>query len=215
MTKVTIICSTEAHPVYSRLRNWVDSEVNPYQASLVKTASEATGGGDLLFLVSCSEIVSRAARKHFQHTLVLHASDVPKGRGWSPHVWDILKGKDRIVLSLLEAADGVDTGRIWRKKEIQLDGTELYDEINALLFDAEIELIEWACANFNDVQPVEQSGIADYYKRRNREDSRLDPDKTISQQMNLLRVCDPDRFPAFFDCKGQRYTIRIQKENKE
>ena len=68
------------------------------------------GRGDILFLVSCSEIVKKDIRMKFRHTLVLHASSLPKGRGWSPHIWEILNGADQIVISLLEAEDKIDSG---------------------------------------------------------------------------------------------------------
>ena len=40
--------------------------------------------GDILFLISCSERIGDAYRQKYRHVLVLHASDLPKGRGWSP-----------------------------------------------------------------------------------------------------------------------------------
>ena len=44
-----------------------------------------------------------------------------------------------------------------------------------------------------------------------RQDSRLDPHRPIADQFDLLRVADPDRFPAFFDLRGHRYLVRIEK----
>jgi methionyl-tRNA formyltransferase len=51
-----------------------------------------------------------------------------------------------------------------------------------------------------------------YYRRRTPEDSRLDPQRSIAEQFDLLRVVDPDRFPAFFDLCGHRYVVRIEKQ---
>ena len=41
-------------------------------------------------------------------------------------------------------------------------------------------------------------------------DSRLDPDDTIAQQFNLLRVVDNERYPAFFELLGRRYILKIE-----
>ena len=135
----------------------------------------------------------------FQQCLVLHASDLPKNRGWSPHVWSILNGENDITLSLLEAEDKVDMGRIWKKAKIKLNGTELYDEINQKLFEGELQLISWACKNLSCVTPTQQdSSAANYLPKRTAKDSELDISKSLESQFDLLRVCDPNRFPAFF-----------------
>ena len=73
-------------------------------------------GGEILFLVSCNEIIGKDVRDRYMATLVIHASDLPKGRGWSPHIWQIIEGKKEIMVSLLEAEDAVDSGAIWAKK---------------------------------------------------------------------------------------------------
>ena len=40
----------------------------------------------------------------------------------------------------------------------------------------------------------------------------IDPDKTIAEQFDLMRVCDPDRYPAYFNYLGYKYVIRIEKQ---
>jgi hypothetical protein len=40
-------------------------------------------------------------------------------------------------------------------------------------------------------------------------DSRLDPDKSLRDQFNLLRVSDPVSYPAFFELNGRRFEISI------
>jgi methionyl-tRNA formyltransferase len=54
-----------------------------------------------------------------------------------------------------------------------------------------------------------QAGEPTWYARRRAADSRLDPDRTLAQQFDLLRVVDNDRYPAFFDLRGHRYRLRI------
>src|SRR5690606_15843919 len=122
------------------------------------------------------------------------------GRGWSPHIWDILAGADRLTVTLLEAADKVDSGDIWRKVAVPLEGHELAHEINAKLFAAELELMEFAVATAGTVQPAPQdaSVAPPYPPRRTPAMGELDPHKTIAEQFDLLRVADPDRYPAFF-----------------
>lgn len=211
--KIVVICSNQSHPVYTYLLHWQEENKHLYQIELITSANLIENGGDILFLVSCTEIVEKSTRDLFDYSLVLHASDLPKGRGWSPHVWEIINGAPSITLSLLSAENGVDTGDIWKKKVIHLDGGELFNEINHKLFEAELELMSWACKNISSAspQPQKDDALVDYYRRRGPEDSELDVDASIRSQFNLMRVCDPDRFPAFFLINGKKYYIRLEK----
>ena len=212
MLRVTLICSDKNHPVFKYLEMWKEVNSKKYIIDLFTSINEVSARGNILFLVSCTEIVKTRHRELFDHTLVLHASDLPKNRGWSPHIWAVINGESKIVLSLLEAEDKVDTGRIWKKIDIQLDGTELYDEINKKLFDAELLLLSWACENINSVKPKAQDEIAsNYLRKRTPEDSELNINQSLKEQFNQLRVCDPERFPAYFYINGCKYKIKVEK----
>lgn len=173
-------------------------------------------GGDLLFLISCTDIIPGEDRSRYSACLVLHASDLPRGRGWSPHIWQLIDGAGGITLSLLEAEDAVDSGRIWHQCYIPVPRHALWHEINDLLFQAEIDLMTFAVENFDTISPVEQSHErASYYRRRTPSDSEIDPGRTIAEQFDLIRVCDPQRFPAYFQHRGHRYVLKLEKQNGE
>ncbi|MDK2801329.1 MAG: hypothetical protein PWQ70_2948 [Clostridiales bacterium] len=180
----------------------------------VHDVSEITGG-DFVFYLSCGQIVPKAILIKNKHNLVVHGSDLPKGRGWSPLTWQILEGKNEIPITLFEAAEQVDTGVIYLQEFMSLEGNELIDEIREKLY----ECTERLCLRFIEQYPaiLEKSRIQEgeptYYRRRKPEDSKLDPDKTIREQFNLLRVVDNERYPAFFELYGCKYVIKIFKEN--
>lgn len=214
--KIAIICSDVSHPVYGYLSEWVKANTDKYDINLLTSITHVQNAGDILFLISCSEIVSKTTRDLFKYTLVLHASDLPKGRGWSPHIWDVLNGSDHLTLSLLNAEDSVDTGDIWQQMIIPLNGSELFDEINHKLFNAELKLMSWACQNIDSVKPYKQTDLkSTYHRKRKPADSEINVDESIRSQFNLLRVCDPNRFPAFFYINGCKYNIRLEKVNEE
>ena len=48
--------------------------------------------------------------------------------------------------------------------------------------------------------------------RRTPASSQLDLEKTLGEQLDLLRVCDPERYPAFVERNGQRFYLTISKE---
>ena len=214
--KISILCSDPLHPVVDSLNDWVESMiVKQHMVSLVFNKAELPGG-DILFLVSCSQMVGDYERTKYKSTLVLHAGDLPKRRGWSPHIWAILDGENEITVSLLEASEPVDTGLIWLKTSFLLEGHELLDEINKKLFDAEIFLMTCAVDESRDINPSEQVGDSGkYMKKRTPADSEIDPEKTISEQFNLLRIVDSNRYPAFFYHRGCKYQLKIEKVKSE
>jgi methionyl-tRNA formyltransferase len=210
--RVSILCSSHEHPIYPRLQAWMEGWRGQHEIELVERCADLyREGGDILFRISCHEIIPPEIRQRYRACLVVHASDLPKGRGWSPLVWQILEGKNVITVSLLEAADAVDSGAIWHKVQIHFEGHELCDEIHAALFDAELKLMAFALENMELVHPVPQQGEASYYLRRTPEDSRLDIRRSIADQFDLLRIADNAHYPAFFDFRGHRYQIILNK----
>lgn len=208
--RISIFCSDPAHPVMPWLSSLVTRKCKDHEIAIKKLSSELKGG-DILFLVSCHEVIKRDLRDKFLKTLVIHASDLPSGRGWSPHTWQILEGKSTIAISLLNAEDTVDTGDIWKKVFVTFEGHELFDEINRVIFNAEIDLMDWAIENCMTAQPFPQSGDASYYRKRTPTDSRLDPKLSIESQFDIMRVADPERYPAFFELRNHKYKIVLEK----
>ena len=211
--KISVVCSDHSHPVYLPIKGWCDKQTLSHIVELVTCVSELSGG-DLLFLISCSEIVPKHIRDCYRASLVIHASDLPSGRGWSPLIWQILEGRSRIAVSLLEAEDAIDSGPLWKKLWLEFNGTELYDELNDALFAAELDLMDFAVANINNVKPIPQNNVGvSWYSRRRPEDSKLDPHLSLAEQFDLLRVSDPNRYPAHFEYRGKYYDIIIKKRD--
>ena len=214
--KASILISDLNHPIMPLLDTWIAKESENGHEIGTFTDKKDLSSGDILFLISCGQILNLVDRQKFKKTLVLHASDLPDGRGWSPHIWAILSGVRKIVVSLLEAEQQVDTGAIWRKKVFYLDGTELYDEINEKLFKTELSLMTYALLNFHSVNPIPQPAHnKPHYPRRKPGNSELDIHKTLAEQFDLLRVADPDRYPAFFEYKNRKYICRLEAFDDE
>jgi methionyl-tRNA formyltransferase len=211
MLDVKILCTDPRHPVNAWLDAWAAANTHRATVGVWRDWRELPGGGDFLFLVSCHQIIGRATRVKFRHTLVLHASDLPRGRGMSPHIWQILEGEQRIVVSLINAEDELDRGDIWHQMTIEFDGTELHDEIHAKLFDAEVALMTWALDHCDSSSPRPQSGTSTFYRKRSPTDSAIDPNRPLAESFDLLRVADPERYPAFFEHRGAKYRIRIDR----
>jgi methionyl-tRNA formyltransferase len=171
---------------------------------------------DFCFCLSYSKILPAKVRANFKHTLVVHESNLPDGRGWAPMTWQILNGSNHIAVTLLEAVDAVDAGPIYLQEWIELNGTELNYEWRKLQAEATKRL----CTEWIDTYPAvlnlarQQVGVESFYARRRPKDSKLDVEKSLTSQFNLLRVVDNNYYPAFFEIYGKRFEIRVNtREN--
>ena len=211
---ISILNTSDKHPINDHLSRWICLNNSDHSISLCRSKAELMGG-DILFLVSCYEILGINETSKFKKSLVIHASDLPVGRGWSPYVWEILNGASKITVSLIEVAEKVDSGDIWKKVSINIPKEALFDEINELLFDAEIELMDYAVENFETVTPVPQANIeSTHWQKRVPNDSEINIKKSFEQQFDLIRVCDFNRYPAFFYINGKKFKLKLEKMNE-
>ena len=169
--------------------------------------------GDFCFYLSCGQIVPASILSQYQHNLVVHESDLPKGKGWSPLSWQILEGENKIAVTLFEAAKKVDSGRVYAQEWLKFDGHELIDELREAQARATRNLCKRFVSEYPGIlaQAREQVGEESFYSRRNPAASKLSTEQSIAEQFALLRIVDNDRYPAFFDHEGYEYKIAVQK----
>ncbi len=171
---------------------------------------------DIRMLLSFGAIVSPDVLATAKSNIVVHGSALPEGKGWSPWSWQILEGRDRLALTLLEAVAGVDAGPIYDQRWITLAGHELIDEWQAKQAEITLSMCEDFVLRFPKVleEGREQSGVESIYPRRRASDSRLDPERTLASQFGLLRVVDNKRYPAFFEYAGHVYELTVAKKGR-
>ncbi len=185
------------------------------RATLYKNHSEINGNYDVLFILSYHEIIPTRKLKMNKHNVVIHASLLPKGKGWAPLFWRVLEGQKTIPFTMFEAEEGVDSGNIYMVKNLNLTGYELNPELREkqanLTLKMSVEFIE----NYDKYKtPKKQHGEESFYTKRTSEQSELNVDKSLREQFNLLRVVNNEEYPAFFKLDGQRYILKIEQNNQ-
>lgn len=198
-----------ALPHAKKLRDLLSSN---HEVCLIHSQDEIMPGEIAIFL-SCEKLVKADILKKNRHNLVAHASPLPQGKGWSPLTWQILAGMNDITISLFEAAEKVDAGPIYDQAVMHFEGHELIDEMQDEMGRRINELIIKFVDRYPENKGIEQSGDEFFYKRRSKEDSELDPQKTIADQFNLLRIVHNEKYPAFFKLNGKKYILKIFKSD--
>ncbi len=179
---------------------------------LLSDSKDIPHANDVAFLLSCEKKVTSEILHRSRSNIVVHASELPKGKGMSPLTWQILEGKNRIPITLFEAVEAIDAGPVYIIGYVDFIGNELLHEMQN---SVGVKIMEMCETFLNDWPQILSNGIAQngepsFYKKRTPGDSRLDPQKSLSEQFNLLRVVDNDRYPAFFEWNGRRYNLKIE-----
>lgn len=174
---------------------------------IFKTA-DSIQHGNVMFILSCDKILKKNFLEYHDNNIVIHASDLPKGKGWSPWTWEIESGATSITLTLFEADEKLDSGDWYIKTKCPLNGYELIDDIRDKLIHTQIDMIETYLRTY-PVESVEQSGIETFYPKRNTSNQKLNIDSSLRELFNHLRVCDNERYPAYFYMDDQKYILKI------
>ncbi len=208
--KITLLTATSSwlnkyhHSLTSQL------EKRGHEVRLIHSKKDLEQG-DVLFMLSCFELINSAHLALHRNNIVIHESLLPQGKGWSPASWQILENQNTIHLSLFEAVEALDAGDIYFTDKLELNGSELADEWREKLAELKIMMCLRYIDEYNHLTASPQSGEESFYPRRRPSDCQLDIDQSIREQFNLLRIVDNDHYPAFFEMQGERYVIKITK----
>lgn len=213
VTRVTLLVNNPEAWVRPLAKKFVASLPERYRPSYVEQTAEVPEG-DVAFFLGCSRIVPPEVLRRNRHNLVVHGSDLPLGRGSSPIPWQVLEGKNRIPIVLFEAAEALDAGPVYFRDVIELDGTELLDEIHQKTWGRTEALIARFLERYPDVSATPQVGASSEYRKRTAADDELDPRHTLETLFDHLRIVDNERYPAWFRHRGQKYILKISKDGK-
>lgn len=184
---------------------------DPYFSYFTEARQLKKGG--ILFLLSCDRLLPPKMLLLHEHNIVIHESDLPKGRGWSSLTWQVEKGKNKIPITLFEADEKCDAGDYYIKDTVVLDGTELVEEIRQKQVQKTIEMID-TYLRLYPMKPKPQKGKAQYFRKRVARDNELNINRSIKSQLNKIRVADNKRYPLYFRFKGKKFILRISRQEE-
>jgi len=193
---------------------WVENLKNilaeSHEVSLTYDAKEIRKG-DFSFFLGCTKIVPGEYLKRNKLNLVVHESDLPFGKGWSPVAWQVLKGVSTIPVVLFEATEDLDSGPIYLRDTMVLNGTELLPEIREKQGEKTLQMVLEFLKKWPELNPVEQQGDSVVFRRRTEQDDKLDTNKTIEEHFDQLRIVHNEKYPAWFEFGGRKYKIKIYR----
>jgi methionyl-tRNA formyltransferase len=131
--------------------------------------------------------------------IVFHMTDLPYGRGGSPLQNLIVRGHDSTMLSALRVASGIDTGDIYLKRPLSLEGTatSIFNRA-ALIIEKMIEIILE-----QQLVPIPQQGSVTSFSRRKPEDSNMESINDLTKVYDYIRMLDAPDYPKAFIATDQ------------
>ena len=146
-------------------------------------------------------------------TIIFHSTPLPFGRGGSPIQNMILKGFSKTKICAIQAKDEMDSGNIFLKKNLSLEGSA--NEIYIRMYSIILEMIKLLTRN-KLPKAIPQKGKIVVFNRRNEKESYVDFSSfKIDKIYDYIRMLDLDyrKFPKAFTRLG-RYKLIFSKVKK-
>jgi methionyl-tRNA formyltransferase len=145
---------------------------------------------DKIFIPHWSHIIPREIFEKYT-CIVFHMTDLPFGRGGSPLQNLIVNGHSTTKISAIKVEQGLDTGDVYLKKALGLDGTatEIFHRASTIIRNMIQDIIK------NNIQPSPQVGDIVEFKRRKPADSNIFDVNTLEKVYDYIRMLDCEGYP--------------------
>lgn len=140
----------------------------------------------------------------------VHASLLPKYRGAAPIPWAIMKGEKKTGITTMLMDEGLDTGDILLREEIDIRHDDTAETLSKRLAETGAALLIETLKKIEEdsLKPLPQTGIPSYAPPLRKEDGRIDWSGTAEDIYNFVRGMYP--WPCAY-CYLKNERIKITK----
>ena len=165
---------------------------------------------DYIVVVAFGQLIKDILLDNFKDRIInLHPSLLPLYRGASPMQFTLLNGDEKTAATAMLIEKAMDSGDILIQREMDIDPSDDYFDLEDKLGKIGAEAIRDALLNFDKVYEnriVQDDEKATYCTKIDKEMGRIDWNKTSRQILDQIRALVG--FPvAFFDYKGQNAKV--------
>ena len=166
MKKVSILVDHKSWILkYARLLFKEIKKLN-YSVTFARKHSEIKKG-DILFILGCKNLLNKSVLIKNKFNLVIHESNLPKGKGMNPVSNQILKKKKKIICSMFNATQKMDNGPIVLKDSFEVKKNDFYEDWRLKQGMTTIKM----CLKFLNLKSIvlkKQKGKSTYFKKLNK-----------------------------------------------
>ena len=165
---------------------------------------------DYIVVVAFGQLIKNILLDNFKDKIInLHPSLLPLYRGASPMQFTLLNGDEKTAATAMLIEKAMDSGDILIQREMDIDPSDDYFDLEDKLGKIGAEAIRDALLNFDQVYEnriVQDDDKATYCTKIDKEMGRIDWNRTSRQILDQIRALVG--FPvAFFDYKGQNAKV--------
>lgn len=126
--------------------------------------------------------------------VIFHMTDLPYGRGGSPLQNLIANGIYQTKISALRCEAEIDSGPIYIKKPLLLEGKaqDIYQQANLIIEEMIVEIIQ------KKLVPIPQEGEIVSFSRRTKEQSNIAHLHELNKIYDYIRMLDAEHYPKAF-----------------
>lgn len=149
---------------------------------------------EYVFFPHWSWLIPKEIHENFE-CVVFHETNLPFGRGGSPIQNLIEMGYTKTKITAFRAAEGLDAGPVYLKRDLSLDGSaaEIFNRAADIVFNDMIpEIIR------SKLKPVPQQGEVVRFKRRTLEQSDISHIRDIDTIYDHIRMLNAEGYPPAF-----------------
>ena len=144
-----------------------------------------------------------------------HETPLPEGKGNSPIQWTVFNKRPNLTVTAFKATEGMDAGAILYQYNIPFSSSDtleiLDNKRNIGIKKCFSEILGELKQGYIVLRT--QTGQDSISQRRTPEDSELEPNEAFLNLWDKIRVCDNNKFPAFFKLKGKKIIIKYKVED--
>ena len=139
--------------------------------------------------------------------LNIHASLLPRWRGAAPIQRCIEAGDKKSGVTIMQIAEGLDTGDMLLKGETTIDKNMTGEELHDALMNIGADLISEVLADIKKYPPQKQDdNLACYAQKLEKEECKIDFNQPTEKLYNKIRAFNP--YPAmYFEYESERFKI--------
>ena len=170
---------------------------------------------DLFVTVAFGQLLSKEIIDIPPYGIInVHASLLPKYRGSSPIQWAIIKGETVTGVTIMQTAEGLDTGDILYTEKLSINPFDnagsMFEKLGALGARTLVEYLELLESGKAPAPTPQREEEASYYPMLKKSDGRIDWSNSADDVRNKMRGVTP--WPGAFTKMGDK-TVKITTPN--
>jgi len=146
-----------------------------------------------IFIPHWSFVIPKNIHKNYE-CILFHMTDLPYGRGGSPLQNLIKRGYHDTKISAIRVNEQIDSGPIYLKKKLSLEGTagEIFNRSSLIIEKMIIEILN------KNPDPKPQIGTPTYFTRRTPAQSNISGISSLEDFYDQIRMLDFEGYPKAF-----------------